>query len=113
MRIFIDDERMPSDDAIVVRDFAAFKAHVRRYGFPKFISFDHDLGDGQPSSFDIAKWIVANDIRRAGFIPADFTFYVHSQNPVGAENIRRLLDAYLDFRCARAPELASAGPVPE
>ena len=51
-----------------------------------FISFDHDLGFGI-SGYDVAKWIVENEIPIAGFT-------VHSMNPVGAKNIIELLTHY-------------------
>ena len=51
-----------------------------------FISFDHDLGYGI-SGYDVAKWIVENQIQITGFA-------VHSMNPVGAKNITDLLTHY-------------------
>jgi len=61
--------------------------------FPSFISFDHDLGDGL-TGYDCAKWLVEYDLE-TGLMPADFSFYVHSQNPVGASNIKNLLNSYM------------------
>jgi hypothetical protein len=84
---------------------------------PDFISFDHDLAfehygvtdnynpDGitkesdVATGYDFAKWLVYKDIELRGkFIPDNFRFYVHSMNPVGAENIRKLLSSYLAYR---------------
>ena len=35
---------------------------------------------------------------REKFIPADFVFFVHSANPVGARNIKGYLNCYLAQR---------------
>ena len=51
-----------------------------------FVSFDHDLGFGI-NGYDVAKWIVENEIPIAGFT-------VHSMNPIGAKNIIELLTHY-------------------
>lgn len=50
------------------------------------ISFDHDLGE-EVSGYDIAKYIVENQIAIGGF-------KIHSANPVGVFNIRQLLTHY-------------------
>lgn len=68
-----------------------------------FISFDHDLGmDNErkvlPSGYDFAKWLVEMDMNGIISIPKDFTFTVHSANPVGAENIRTYLCSYMEFK---------------
>lgn len=51
-----------------------------------FVSFDHDLGFGI-NGYDVAKWIVENEIPITGFT-------VHSMNPIGAKNIINLLTHY-------------------
>ena len=51
-----------------------------------FVSFDHDLGFGI-NGYDVARWIVENEIPIAGFA-------VHSMNQVGAKNIIELLTHY-------------------
>jgi hypothetical protein len=99
--MFIDDERMPpgTDFWIIVRNFADVQEAVSNWGCPQQISFDHDLGDGEPTGYDIAHWLVEADMNAVGaFIPADFTFVVHSMNPIGAANIQGLLDNYLSHR---------------
>jgi len=100
-KMFIDDERDPPNgetDWVVCRDAEDVFVAVVRIGLPSFISFDHDLGDGA-TGYDIAKWIIDIDmVKECVDIPDDFSFYVHSQNPVGAENIRNLLSSYLAHR---------------
>ena len=49
------------------------------------IDMDNDLG-GKKSGYDIAKWLVTN-----GYFGS---YYVHSMNPVGAKNIRAILNNY-------------------
>ena len=97
-KMFIDDERDPPNDGtawVVCRSYHDVFWRIDFEGFPSFISFDHDLGDDL-TGYDIAKEIVNLDIDFDGNqIPDDFSFYVHSQNPVGAENIRQYLNGYL------------------
>ena len=51
------------------------------------ISIDHDLGKDRKTGYDIAKWMVENNI-------CPDVVYVHSMNVVGAENIKHLLKRY-------------------
>lgn len=108
--LFIDDERFPPDDGQawkVARNLAEVASLIKEFGPPNFISFDHDLGEREPTGYDIAKKFVAGDLGElvgtefARGLPAGFSFYVHSQNPVGAENIRSLLQNYLTFRAIK------------
>lgn len=93
-KLYLDDIRSPrGTDWVIVRSFEEFKRTILERGTPDMISFDHDLGwntdeDKElPSGYDCAKWIVENNIPIKDF-------FVHSANPVGAENITRLLDNY-------------------
>jgi hypothetical protein len=97
--MFIDDERMPPEGMkwVIARSFHDVKRIISQFGWPQFISFDHDLGDGEPSGKDIANWMVEKDIDSAVFGP-NFKWTVHSQNPVGAKNISSLLSQYLETR---------------
>lgn len=71
------------------------------HGCPKFISFDHDLG-GDDTAMLVVNWMIDTDLDYANdgkrFIHDDFKFDVHSQNPVGARNIKETLNSYLKFR---------------
>lgn len=99
-RMFIDDERFPGEkdcDMVVVRSVDEAKQLIADNGMPHYVSFDHDLGDNLDTGMDLAKWIVERDLDDRS-LPNDFRFYVHSQNPVGKENIERLLDQYLSIR---------------
>ena len=109
--LFLDDERLPKDVTWVglpavfesawtlVRSYDMFVSCIRKLGVPRFVTFDHDLGDnayaaaargdedfqGEKTGLDCARWLVDychdND---APFPP----FRVHSMNPSGAKRIR-------------------------
>ena len=83
---------------IIARSMEEVKNLVSDLGMPSFVSFDHDLGDNEPTGYDIAKWMVARDLGRAYQFPDDFDFYVHSQNPIGKRNIEEYLGSYLKFK---------------
>jgi hypothetical protein len=80
MRLFLDDERLPPAN-----------------GFPVFVSFDNDLGEGQPEGRCFAAWLLELDMD-SGSMPEDFAFYVHSQNVAAAEGIRSRIDGHLAER---------------
>lgn len=103
-KLFLDDLRHPNtSDYIVARTVMEAKILIRHKGFPTQISFDHDLGIDEKdrlleSGYDFAKWMVEADQCGDISIPLNFTFTVHSANPVGAKNIRSLLENYLKFK---------------
>lgn len=96
--IFLDDERMPCSamfDAVIVRDFWAFKRTIVERGIPKYVSFDHDLGFSKHTGMDCAMFLIAMMFDYKPSNVEDFQYYVHSQNPVGAENIRCFMENHL------------------
>lgn len=100
-RLFIDDERLPADqdyDMIIARDFVEVMNLISDLGMPVFISFDHDLGMDRATGFDIAKTLVDMDLDGWAKFPPNFSFYVHSQNPVGKANIENYLNQYLEVK---------------
>jgi len=106
------------DDIDWVLNYEQFVMWIEMYGMPLAISFDHDLADEhytpeehwgtyesskayqdaqtyqEKTGMDCAKWLVEycmdNDVK----LP---TFYVHSANPVGADNILGILNNYNKF----------------
>lgn len=99
-RLFLDDERYPPADGnewIFARTVDEAIAIVHEYGFPGYVSFDNDLGDGLKEGRDFAKFLVEFDMD-TGTMPVGFQYYVHSQNPVATDAIRGLLDRYMEFR---------------
>lgn len=100
-KMFLDDERFPVDkemnEFLIVRTFVEAVKLMETKGCPNYISFDHDLGEG-PNGYDLVKWMINKDLDKPGFIPNEFSFYVHSQNPVGKGNIFAQLTRYLEVR---------------
>lgn len=100
--LFLDDERYPAPDLknwIIARCYESAVELIKSWRMPSYISFDHDLGSDL-TGYDFAKWIVEQDLNAAGlFIPKNFDFYVHSQNNIGAVNIRVYLTNYLEMKC--------------
>ena len=97
--LYLDDERNPKTDRkfSICRTMDEARDMVVEYGFPEYISFDHDLGDGIPTGFDFAKWLVDHDLD-TNTMPHNFTFNVHSANPSGVANIQGLLDHYMEYK---------------
>jgi hypothetical protein len=101
-----------------VLKYEQFVKWIELFGLPDAISFDHDLADehytpeyfwnnydeskkfqewrGQnyqeKTGMDCAKWLVDYCMDNKNKLPKIF---VHSANPVGADNIKELLDNYL------------------
>ncbi|MNK75747.1 hypothetical protein D3C87_952970 [compost metagenome] len=111
-KLYIDDLRNPPDRSwVVVRSVAAAQEYIETYGFPSFISFDHDLGmkgkilpSGlwvgeetlQPDGYDFAKWLCDQDMETPWMSRLKFSYQVHSSNPVGAANITGYLNNYFE-----------------
>lgn len=101
--LFLDDEREPSlallardQNVIVSRNFTDAKDVVLRRGMPAHVCFDHDLGDDSLTGHDFAKWLVDHALDQPS--PPEIKYSVHSQNPVGAANIRGTIDNYNKYR---------------
>ena|SRR6266403_112113 len=101
--LFLDDLRdPPAGDWLVVRSYEEACQTVMERGWPRLVSFDHDLGrtpSGElgKTGFDFAKFLVERDLEECS-LPVDFQFVVHSANPIGAENIASYLRSYLRFK---------------
>jgi hypothetical protein len=111
--LFLDDLRFPADvrydygqykDIVICRSMDDAVWAVQQYGLPSFISFDHDLADihyiigtGEKTGLSFAKWfcdyIQDNELK----FPDGFDYYVHSANPVGAENIRKYMENFIKY----------------
>ena len=106
-KLFIDDERYPIDETMVIaRSVKDAIELINLNGCPIEINFDHDLGDNVPTGFHLAQWLVEKDLDENGsFLPNNFTYYIHSQNPIGRENIDKLLSQYLNFKLKSKEEI--------
>lgn len=88
--LFLDDLRMVPNNFIGVKSYFEFTKFILQNGLPYFISFDHDLGE-EKTGYDCAKWLVDYCMDNKLQLPK---FSVHSQNPVGKENIQILLNNF-------------------
>lgn len=104
MKLYLDDVRdLPDESFLLARSYEEAVLFVKENGIPPFISFDHDLGVDEnekllPTGFDFAKWLVEMDMDNIYKFPENFSFNVHSANPVGKANIEGYLNNYLNFR---------------
>lgn len=95
-RLFIDDERhpvIPDRWAIARTSEEAFHQVVSR-GIPKEIAFDHDLGGDDTAIKFIASltdYMLDMNLK----FPKNFSYSVHSQNPVGVKNIHSKMESLL------------------
>ena len=99
---WLDDERDPkvflperkrSDTVIWIKDYKTFKNRIIEYLLPDVIWFDHDLGEGKTGK-DCADFLVDYCLDCGQPLPE---YHSQSQNPVGKENIIKLLDSYNNF----------------
>ena len=81
---------------VIAKSYEEAVTRITELGFPSFVSFDHDLGDGL-DGIAVARYLVEMDLDKFG-MPDDFDFEVHSANPVGRANIRGLLTNYIDVK---------------
>lgn len=88
----------PSRKYVLIDQYSKAIEYINQYGCPVFISFDHDLGENEPTGFDFAKELIERDLDNPGWIPTNFNFKVHSANPIGKLKIESLLNNYLNFR---------------
>ena len=105
-KLFLDDIRTidmvysksMESEFDIVRNYNDFVNYIIKNGLPDFISFDNDLGldeNGEvaPDGYAAAKWLVFD----SGLDIKNLKFYVHSANPVAAQQIQSLLDNYIEF----------------
>lgn len=125
-KLFLDDVRIPKDaiglvpdkhnkfywenDWEIVTNYEDFVEYIELNGVPKFVSFDHDLGDTamdeyfrnvatngtldydnieEKTGLDCAKFLVEYCADENVSLPE---YLVHSANPAGKENIEKFLE---------------------
>jgi len=102
--LYLDDVRDPKAQApygewVIARSVdEAMKVIIVR-GVPNHISFDHDLGDG-PTGYNFVNslWVYLDEtlfVKGKNLLPDNFTYSVHSTNPVGAKRIRDAMEEAL------------------
>lgn len=93
--LYVDDIRKPniirhsiySYEIIVSRNY---NDAINMLNMCKFnaIDLDHDLGE-EKTGYDICKYIIENNIKLD-------RVYIHTSNPVGRDNMKKLLERYTD-----------------
>lgn len=92
--LFLDDERYPVDkNDLIARNVDDAMWYIRTRGLPIFMSLDHDLGYGKMTGMDFVKILCAY-IQDNDLDISNTTYYIHSQNPVGAKNMQTYLDQF-------------------
>lgn len=121
--LFLDDERKPRDvtwvelplvDWNIARDYNQFVEMIQRLGFPKRVSFDHDLAHEHYPIFEPTKTaMVAGRIpyqeykEKTGYHAAVWLanychekelplpeIFIHTMNPLGKENIKSVFESF-------------------
>lgn len=116
--IWLDDLRIPIqnlDKWIICKNYDEFVNKVTKIGLNniELFSFDHDLGDlamqeffrstklgenlnydniKEKTGYDCAKWLINLALDQNILLPSNI--YVHSANPVGSDNIIKLINNY-------------------
>jgi hypothetical protein len=97
IKIFLDDERFPVDDTwIIFRSTDQAILFIKNNNFPTHLSLDHDLGDNVKTGFDFVKELIELMLDK-NISPVGIDFYVHSQNPIGKENMIRYWKSFNNF----------------
>lgn len=94
-KLFLDDLRKLDHGFILARNCKEAEDLINEKGFPSVISFDHDLGENEPTGYDFVNLIIEKVLDGEWEIPGEFKFYVHSDNPVGAKNISGTFNSFL------------------
>ena len=98
IKVWIDDVRpKPADYNLAfhsVNDVIAYLNVIRSNAVRVLLDFDHDAGEFISDGGDYIR--ILDWIEEKGFIPANpeihLLFRIHSANPVGRENMRRVIE---------------------
>jgi hypothetical protein len=97
-KLWLDDIRdAPDETWAVARTYHEARMLVELHGWPRLVSFDHDLGSNEWNGLSFAKFLIAKDLDFQS-MPADFEYKIHSANPIGRENIDGLFKSYFKFK---------------
>jgi hypothetical protein len=90
MKIWVDDVRPAPEGFVWCKSVNEAKMKVvesiHLYFTKPFIDIDHDAGDYAPDGGDYVKLL--DWLEEMGY---DVTIRIHSMNPVGVENMRRII----------------------
>jgi hypothetical protein len=95
--VWVDDVRFPPEDHNLwfwARSTDEAKTAIRMYEKNLYvdtilIDLDHDAGDYAEDGGDYIE--ILNWLEREGIADTGYFFRIHSQNPVGVENMRRII----------------------
>ena len=101
--LFLDDIRVPveADDntpriVIIARSSESAIEVINTIGIlPKHICFDHDLG-GDDTAIVFINWLTEQVLDGRYVLTEQFTYSIHSQNPIGFENIKSKMNMLVD-----------------
>lgn len=100
--LFLDDERFPPEskinDWIIARTMYEAVEIIQNNNLPWRMSLDHDLGKNQKSGQEFIKWLIKQDLNKIIDINHIKDFYIHSQNPIGKENMNSLFYSYKNHK---------------
>src|SRR5438067_803538 len=95
MRVWLDDLRPAPQGLDVQVRTAAEAVALLRQGGVSMISLDHDLGEpANGTGYEVARWIEEHAFRWSqgdAEGPPPLAWAIHSQNPVGQQNMTRAL----------------------
>lgn len=95
-KLFIDDLRFPVEpDWFVARSSSEAIEAIKIYGMPSHIAFDHDLG-GEDTTRIFCKELEVMLCRRDVYFPKEFSYSIHSANPIGVNWISEYMSDLLD-----------------
>lgn len=96
MKLWVDDVRQPpSNEWIWVQSVAQAIPTIYMYERNMrddtiMIDLDHDAGDFVKYGGDYIE--ILNWLEREGIVDTGYFFHIHSQNVVGVENMRRIIE---------------------
>jgi len=96
IKIWVDDIRPAPDNSYIhcrsVNEAkAAIRFYERNYHDDRIlISLDHDSGDYFNDGGDYIK--ILDWLEEEGIVDTGYFFHLHTMNPVGAENMRRIIE---------------------
>jgi hypothetical protein len=100
MRLFVDDVRDPESvgadpSSVVARNFRSAVEAIETKGLPEHVYLDYDLGEYEPTGYDLAKYIIDTYLMptRTRFP----SYSIHSASPIGRQIIEQLISSYHRF----------------
>ena len=96
MKLWIDDMRRPPDTSwLWCQTVNGAKSAIREYERDMccdiiIIDLDHDAGDYTKNGGDYIE--ILNWLGREGIVDTGYFFHIHSQNVVGIQNMRAIIE---------------------